>query len=77
MAAAEIRGNAIRDLAALNKVEMLPWDEWGPMRASYDGTTGADLDELIDEVAEACASDDLDRIQRTYADLSVPEELVI
>jgi glycine/D-amino acid oxidase-like deaminating enzyme len=26
---AEIRGNAIRDLAALNKTEMLPWDEWG------------------------------------------------
>ena len=29
--AAEIVGNAIRDLAAVNKVEMLPWDEWGPM----------------------------------------------
>jgi hypothetical protein len=26
---AEIRGNAVKDLAALNKVEMLPWDEWG------------------------------------------------
>ncbi|MGO8887020.1 MAG: transglutaminase domain-containing protein [Streptosporangiaceae bacterium] len=28
----EIRGNAIRDLAALNKVEMLPWDEWRAWR---------------------------------------------
>src|SRR5215472_16245485 len=35
----EIRGNAIRDLAALNKVEMLPWDEWGRMDASYKGPT--------------------------------------
>jgi hypothetical protein len=32
---AEIRGNAVRDLAALNKVETLPWDEWGRMHASY------------------------------------------
>ncbi len=30
---AEIRGNAVRDLAALNKAEMLPWDEWGRMTA--------------------------------------------
>ncbi len=29
--AAEIRGNAVKDLAALNKVEVLPWDEWGRM----------------------------------------------
>jgi hypothetical protein len=24
-----IRGNLVRDLAALNKTEMLPWDCWG------------------------------------------------
>ncbi len=23
-----IRGNVVRDLAALNKVELLPWDKW-------------------------------------------------
>ena len=34
---AEIRGNAVRDLAALNKAEMLPWDEWGRMTDSYQG----------------------------------------
>jgi hypothetical protein len=38
---AEIRGNAVKDLAALNKVEMLPWDEWGRMTEAYDGKTGA------------------------------------
>jgi hypothetical protein len=48
---AEIRGNAVKDLAALNKVEMLPWDEWGRMEASYKGQTGADYDELIDTIA--------------------------
>ncbi len=51
---AEIRGNAIRDLAALSKVETLPWDEWGRMGDSYRGLTGPDYDELIDEVAAVC-----------------------
>ena len=37
--AAEIRGNAVRDLAALNKVENLPWDEWGRMSV-LQGRTG-------------------------------------
>jgi hypothetical protein len=26
-----IAGNLVRDVAALNKVEMLPWDDWGAM----------------------------------------------
>ena len=72
---AEIRGNAIRDLASLNKVEMLPWDEWGRMTASYRGETGPDYDELIDTVAAACAADDARLIARLYAsdELRVPE----
>ena len=48
----------IRDLAALNKTEMLPWDEWGRMSASYRGETGADYDALMDVVAQACAAAD-------------------
>jgi hypothetical protein len=32
---AEIRGNAVKDLAALNKAETLPWDEWGYMTAAF------------------------------------------
>jgi hypothetical protein len=27
-------GNMIRDLAGLNRMEMLPWDVWGMMRGS-------------------------------------------
>ncbi|MEU9828489.1 transglutaminase domain-containing protein [Micromonospora chersina] len=68
---AEIRGNAVKDLAALNKVEMLPWDEWGRMEASYKGETGPDYDELIDAIAAACATDD----PRAVADLYASEEL--
>jgi hypothetical protein len=75
---AEIRGNAIRDLAALNKVEMLPWDEWGRMEASYQGRTGPGYDELLDTVATVCASDDATVAADLYAseDLAVPAELV-
>jgi len=75
---AEIRGNAVKDLAALNKVEMLPWDEWGRMTDAYEGRTGADYDGLLDELAAASASDDLARISTVYEhpDLTVPPRLL-
>jgi hypothetical protein len=75
----EIRGNAIRDLASLCKVEMLPWDEWGRMDDSYQGRTGADYDELVDEIPKACASNDPAAVSRTYAgaDLAVPEAMIV
>ena len=74
---AEVRGNTIRDLAALNKVETLPWDEWGQMTRSYERETDAAFDALVDEVAAACASGDPARIEETYAreDLRVPSAL--
>ena len=75
---AEIRGNAVRDLAALNKVEMLPWDEWGRMTASYEGRTGTEYDRLIDAIAVVCAGDDLAAVTALYQseDLAVPPELL-
>jgi hypothetical protein len=75
---AEISGNAIRDLAALNKVEMLPWDEWGRMTAAYAGQVGPGYGELIDEVAAACASDRPRRVADLYSrpELRVPAELI-
>ena len=75
---AEIRGNAIRDLAALNKVEMLPWDEWGRMTASYQGETGADYDGLLDTIAAVCAGDDTAAVRDLYAldELEVPQGLI-
>ena len=69
---AEIRGNLLRDLAALAKVEMLPWDEWGPMRDSYDGRTGEDFDVIMDKLAVACDAADPAAVHRAYEDYAVP-----
>ena len=74
----EIRGNVVRDLAALCRHEMLPWDEWGRVTASYEGGTGPDYDALMDRVADTCAADDPAAVAALYAteDLAVPAELV-
>jgi hypothetical protein len=76
--AGEIRGNAVKDLAALNKLEMLPWDEWGRMEAAYAGETGPEYDDLLDELAVVCASGDTERTVELYGQecLTVPAELV-
>jgi hypothetical protein len=63
----EIRGNLVKDLAALHKVEMLPWDEWGEMEPAYRGATGPDYDTLLDDVAQACADDDARALAAFYA----------
>jgi len=75
---AEIKGNLLRDLAALNKVEMLPWDEWGPMRPMYAGETGEEFDEVLDQIAEICARDSFGPIASYYSgsDLRVPNEMI-
>jgi hypothetical protein len=75
---AEIRGNAIRDLASLNKVETLPWDEWGRMAESYRGATGDDYDQLIDQIAVVCADSDPAAVASLYArdELRVPSAVV-
>lgn len=46
-----IRGNLVRDLLSLNKIELLPWDGWGFM-AEYQGqdTPPEDM-ELLDRIA--------------------------
>jgi hypothetical protein len=48
-----------RDLAALNKVEVLPQDERGRVDASYKGLTGAEYDQLLHTIADICCSDDV------------------
>jgi len=77
--AAEIRGNAVKDLAALNKVEMLPWDEWGRMTEAYNNETGPDYDAILDSIARVTATNDYDGISNLYCrsdDLRVPDHLV-
>jgi hypothetical protein len=50
-----IVGNVARDLASLNKVEMLPWDSWGKLEG-----------DIITEVAALTMSGDTDAIRSRY-----------
>jgi Transglutaminase-like superfamily len=60
-----VRNNVLRDLAALNKVELLPWDSWGLMdRQSGLGEGSADA--LVDRVAEAVEAGDWTAFRRLY-----------
>jgi hypothetical protein len=45
-----IAGNVVRDLASLNRMEMLPWDVWGLMEIKDEALTD-DRKALLDEVA--------------------------
>lgn len=74
--AAEIVGNAIRDLAAVNKVEMLPWDEWGPMASCYEHGLTPHIEELMDKLTAALAADEDVAITALYATLPVPDEMI-
>jgi hypothetical protein len=51
----EVQGNVVRDLAALNRVETLPWDNWGIIPTHYDQLDPADLD-LLDRAAALSAA---------------------
>jgi len=68
--------NLIRDLAALNRMEMLAWDVWGMMPKP---TTGIDSEEaiLLDRVAELTLAGDLAQLREIYRDerLSVPKTI--
>lgn len=61
-----IRGNLVRDVAALNKMELLPWDVWG-LADEGSGLTADDLTAL-DEMAALSGGDaaDFDRIRTWY-----------
>ena len=51
-----VRGNLIRDVAALNKVELLPWDGWGLIDRKDDDISLEELSSL-DEVASMTADE--------------------
>ncbi len=86
-----IAGNLIRDLAALNRVEMLPWDVWGMMpgpTASLSDDDGTFLDRIAtltlggdDEIAALREIYDDPRVKVARkvfnADRKVEEELFI
>jgi len=51
-----VRGNLIRDLASLNKVELLPWDAWGLIDREESSVSGTDLS-LLDRTATVSQQD--------------------
>lgn len=63
-----VTSNLGRDFAALNKVEMLPWDCWGAL--SSPGASPPEA--LVDDVAALCTSGDFRAIRQRYeADLGL------
>lgn len=62
-----VRGNLVRDVAALNKWELLPWDSWGLIEAQEGGPTPDDL-KWLDEAAALTCGDvpDFERVRGLY-----------
>lgn len=70
-----IRGSLMRDLAALNKMEMLPWDYWGLAdKDPVDDLPSSELPVLDELAAILSTPDDLQALQTFYArgDFQVP-----
>ena len=59
-----IRNNVVRDLASLNKMELLPWDTWGSM--TYREDPGPEAVSFTDAVAAVIVADDGDALRATY-----------
>jgi hypothetical protein len=68
-----IAANLMRDAAALDDVELLPWDLWGAMPGPQDTVDEA----LFDELAAATAGPSMGDVRRLLADerLRVPAEV--
>lgn len=62
-----VRGDFVRDVAALNKMELLPWDSWG-LCEEPPGGLSADQMAMLDHVADLTAVDapDFDILRAVY-----------
>lgn len=62
-----VRGNLVRDVAALNKVELLAWDVWGAIGSRDEDLSAADL-EALDQMAglSSGAVSDFEPVRRLY-----------
>ena len=74
-----VRGNLVRDLAALAKRELLPWDGWGIMATREDGDAAEMA--LLDYVAELTQAGDerhgeLLQVQSAEPGLRLPRVVV-
>jgi hypothetical protein len=73
-----VSGNVTHDLAALNKVELLPWDVWGEIGGPPGWSpTDGEL-EAVDAVAHLLVGDDLGALRARFAatDVAVPPTIV-
>jgi transglutaminase superfamily protein len=71
-----VQANVVRELAAQNKMELLPWDVWGLM--TFQAEPDAAVSSLTDSVAGVVAGDDIDAVRRVYEDnegLRVPDRV--
>jgi len=70
-----VRGNVVRDIAALNKVPLLPWDGWGLIDGTDEQISSVDLD-FLDQVARVCSGEiDYPTVRELYSNdarLKVP-----
>ena len=62
----EVRGSVLYDLAALNKVEVLPWDVWGQMEAAYNNVVDDAYDALLDSISDITKSGAWAAIREAY-----------
>ncbi len=62
-----VKGDFIRDVASLNKLELLPWDCWGMILLDYATLSHADLS-MLDRLADLTCGDvpDLDAVCQIY-----------
>jgi Transglutaminase-like superfamily len=62
-----VRGDLVRDVAALNRLETLSWDSWGIIEAGDDDLTADDI-AFLDRVAALAAADapDCDALRALY-----------
>jgi hypothetical protein len=62
-----VKGDFIRDVASLNKTELLPWDCWGMILMDYVTLPPDDLS-MLDRLADLTYGDvpDFDRVRQLY-----------
>jgi hypothetical protein len=62
-----VKGDFIRDVAALNKVELLPWDCWGMILTEYATLPPDDLS-MLDRLADLTQADvpEFDLVRQLY-----------
>jgi|WetSurMetagenome_2_1015567.scaffolds.fasta_scaffold333008_1 hypothetical protein len=62
-----VKGNFVRDVAALNKMELLPWDCWGLILNDTASLPSDDLS-LLDQLADLTQADvpDFDEVRQIY-----------